>query len=288
MRWLVLCGALVGLGFEAKMAVALMVVPGIAAAWLWVAPRGRLAAVASCWPAAPRWSPSAARGRCRVARRPRPTRPWISGTSDNSDLVADPRLQRPRPADRPGRRPRPGRRLRRRRAGRRRWRRPVRRRHRPAAPAQRGDGRPGRLVARLRDRRRARGRAREPAAPHRRAHRLADRRRRRVPHHRRRVQLAEGIFHPYYVSLLAPFTAALVGARRRRAAAGGATARRAGAARDRRRRGRRADGPARQPGRARLAAGRAARGRRWPRRSRSCSPRRAWRAASSAPRSARC
>ena len=39
MRWLVLSGALVGLGFEAKMAVALMVVPGIAAAWLWAAPR---------------------------------------------------------------------------------------------------------------------------------------------------------------------------------------------------------------------------------------------------------
>ena len=44
-RWLVLGGALVGLGFETKMAVALMVVPGLAAAWLWVAPRGRLAAV---------------------------------------------------------------------------------------------------------------------------------------------------------------------------------------------------------------------------------------------------
>ena len=31
-RWLVLCGVCVGLGFEAKMGVALMVVPGIAAA----------------------------------------------------------------------------------------------------------------------------------------------------------------------------------------------------------------------------------------------------------------
>ena len=43
-RWLVLSGVCVGLGFEAKMGVALMVVPGIAAAWLWVAPRGRAAA----------------------------------------------------------------------------------------------------------------------------------------------------------------------------------------------------------------------------------------------------
>src|SRR5256885_613617 len=44
-RWLVLSGVCVGLGFEAKMAAGLLVVPGIAAAWLWVAPRGRGAAV---------------------------------------------------------------------------------------------------------------------------------------------------------------------------------------------------------------------------------------------------
>src|SRR3954462_12814226 len=40
-KWLVWAGVCVGLGFEAKMAVALMVVPGLAAAWLWVAPRRR-------------------------------------------------------------------------------------------------------------------------------------------------------------------------------------------------------------------------------------------------------
>src|SRR2546423_9816900 len=40
-RWLVLSGALVGLGFETKMGVALLVVPGIALAWLWSA-RGSL------------------------------------------------------------------------------------------------------------------------------------------------------------------------------------------------------------------------------------------------------
>src|SRR5437763_7409034 len=44
-RWIVLSGVAVGLGFEAKMGVALMVVPGIAAAWLWIAPRGRIAAL---------------------------------------------------------------------------------------------------------------------------------------------------------------------------------------------------------------------------------------------------
>src|SRR5215218_6493022 len=83
-RWLVLAGVAVALGFETKMAAALMVVPGIAAAYLWVAPRGRVAAVrqvlaggaamvvvGGAWPAL-------------VALTPAHSRPWISGTSDNS------------------------------------------------------------------------------------------------------------------------------------------------------------------------------------------------------------
>src|SRR5881227_3332629 len=44
-RWIVSAGVCVGLAFEAKMLVALMVVPGIAVAWIWVAPRGRIAAL---------------------------------------------------------------------------------------------------------------------------------------------------------------------------------------------------------------------------------------------------
>src|SRR3954471_12538874 len=44
-RWLFLAGVMVGLGFETKMGAALLVVPALAAAWLWVAPRGRAAAV---------------------------------------------------------------------------------------------------------------------------------------------------------------------------------------------------------------------------------------------------
>ncbi len=85
-RWLAWCGALIGLGFETKMAVALFVVPGIAVAWLWLAPAGRgtwqalrqllwgglaLAAVALAWP-------------LLVTLTPAADRPWISGTSDNS------------------------------------------------------------------------------------------------------------------------------------------------------------------------------------------------------------
>src|SRR3954470_6505802 len=83
-RWLVLAGVCLGLGFEAKMAAALLVVPALAAAWLWVAPRGRRAAlrdlaaggaamvvVGGAWPAL-------------VALPPAADRRWVSGTSDNS------------------------------------------------------------------------------------------------------------------------------------------------------------------------------------------------------------
>ena len=93
-RWLVLAGACVGLGFETKMLVALVVVPGIAAAWLWTAPGaraldrlgGRLRAarqllaggaamtiVGGAWP-------------LLVELTPASQRPWISGTSDNRVL----------------------------------------------------------------------------------------------------------------------------------------------------------------------------------------------------------
>jgi 4-amino-4-deoxy-L-arabinose transferase-like glycosyltransferase len=87
-RWLVAAGVCVGLGFETKMGVALAVVPGIAAAWLWVAPaaRGRLHAlrqllagggamvlVGGAWPLLVELTPAA-------------DRPWVSGTSDNRVL----------------------------------------------------------------------------------------------------------------------------------------------------------------------------------------------------------
>jgi 4-amino-4-deoxy-L-arabinose transferase-like glycosyltransferase len=78
---MVLAGVAVGLGFEAKMAAALLVVPALAAAWAWAAPRnsirGLLAggaamtAVGLAWPVLMWLTPAA-------------DRPWISGTSDNS------------------------------------------------------------------------------------------------------------------------------------------------------------------------------------------------------------
>jgi 4-amino-4-deoxy-L-arabinose transferase-like glycosyltransferase len=83
-NWIVWAGVFVGLAFEAKMLVALMVVPGMVAAWIWVAPRGRAAAlrqllagglamfvVGGAWP-------------LLMALTPASDRPWISGTSDNS------------------------------------------------------------------------------------------------------------------------------------------------------------------------------------------------------------
>ena len=104
-RWLVLSGVMVGLGFETKMGVALMLVPGIAAAWIWTRsqrrgspavgtdPRGVVAGgalranvrifgallwgglamvlVAGAWP-------------LLVTLTPAADRPWISGTADNS------------------------------------------------------------------------------------------------------------------------------------------------------------------------------------------------------------
>jgi 4-amino-4-deoxy-L-arabinose transferase-like glycosyltransferase len=84
MRWLVLSGVMIGLGFETKMLAALIIVPALAAAYLWVAPRGRriairqlaaggaaMAVVGLAWPVL-------------VWLTPAGSRPWISGTSDNS------------------------------------------------------------------------------------------------------------------------------------------------------------------------------------------------------------
>ncbi|MBS1679858.1 MAG: glycosyltransferase family 39 protein [Actinobacteria bacterium] len=83
-RWLVLAGVCVGLGFEAKMGAALMVVPGMALAWLWVAPRGRLAAVRQLAWAGAAMVAVALAWPVLVWLTPASSRPWISGTSDNS------------------------------------------------------------------------------------------------------------------------------------------------------------------------------------------------------------
>ena len=87
-RWLVLSGALVGLGFETKMAVALMVVPGIVAAYLWVAPAGRLRALRRLLAGGVAMVAAGVFWPVIVALTPASDRPWISGTSDNSTTLS--------------------------------------------------------------------------------------------------------------------------------------------------------------------------------------------------------
>lgn len=83
-RWLVWCGVAVGLGFEAKMGVALMVVPGIVAAYLWVAPRGRLAGLRQLLAGGAALAVIGLAWPLLVTLTPAADRPWISGTADNS------------------------------------------------------------------------------------------------------------------------------------------------------------------------------------------------------------
>jgi len=83
-RWLVLAGVCVGLGFEAKMAAALLVVPGLAAAWLWIAPRGRLAAVRQLFAGGAALAVVGLAWPVLVWLTPAADRPWVSGTNDNS------------------------------------------------------------------------------------------------------------------------------------------------------------------------------------------------------------
>ena len=83
-RWLVWAGVCVGLGFEAKMAAALLVVPGLLAAWIWIAPRGRMAALRSALWAGAAMVAVAGAWPLLMALTPASDRPWISGTSDNS------------------------------------------------------------------------------------------------------------------------------------------------------------------------------------------------------------
>jgi 4-amino-4-deoxy-L-arabinose transferase-like glycosyltransferase len=83
-KWLVWAGVCVGLAFETKMLVALMIVPGIAAAWLWIAPRGRVAAFRSLLAGGAAMVVVGGAWPLLVALTPASDRPWISGTADNS------------------------------------------------------------------------------------------------------------------------------------------------------------------------------------------------------------
>ena len=183
-KWLVLSAVCVGLGFETKMLVAFMVVPGMAVAWLWAAPvplaarlrRGIVASacglvVALAWP-------------ILVTLTPAADRPWISGTSDNSiwslifgyNGVGRVAGQTGGPGGAAG--PGGGNAMFGGATG-------------PFRLLQVGPGRPGRLAARRRRRGGHRPARPHPPAPQRCPHRLAAGHRRRAGHHGGRVQLRQ-------------------------------------------------------------------------------------------------
>jgi 4-amino-4-deoxy-L-arabinose transferase-like glycosyltransferase len=83
-RWLVWAGVMVGLGFETKMGAALLVLPALAVAYLWVAPRGRLTAVRQLLTGGAAMAVVGLAWPVLMWLTPASSRPWISGTSDNS------------------------------------------------------------------------------------------------------------------------------------------------------------------------------------------------------------
>jgi 4-amino-4-deoxy-L-arabinose transferase-like glycosyltransferase len=84
-KWLLLAGVCVGLGFETKMLIALVLVPGLLAAWLWIA-RGRIRALRSLLAAGAAMALVGGAWPVLVELTPASARPWVSGTSDNRVL----------------------------------------------------------------------------------------------------------------------------------------------------------------------------------------------------------
>jgi 4-amino-4-deoxy-L-arabinose transferase-like glycosyltransferase len=83
-RWLIWAGVMVGLGFETKMGAALLVLPALVAAYLSVAPRGRLVAVRQLLTGGAAMAVVGLAWPVLMWLTPASSRPWISGTSDNS------------------------------------------------------------------------------------------------------------------------------------------------------------------------------------------------------------
>ena len=86
LRRLLGSAALVGLAFETKMALALLVVPGLTAAYVWLAPGGLRRKLGHLAAASGVLLVSGGFWIAAVALTPASDRPWISGTSDNSAL----------------------------------------------------------------------------------------------------------------------------------------------------------------------------------------------------------
>jgi 4-amino-4-deoxy-L-arabinose transferase-like glycosyltransferase len=83
-RWLVLSGALIGLGFETKMGAALLVLPAFAVAYMWMAPRGYVAAIRQLLAGGAAMLVTGLAWPVLMWLTPAADRPYISGTDDNS------------------------------------------------------------------------------------------------------------------------------------------------------------------------------------------------------------
>ena len=96
-RWLLLAGALVGLGFETKMLQAFLIVPAMAIVYLWAGPPRLGRRIAQLAAAGVALVVSAGWWVAIVALWPAASRPYIGSTTDNSDPQPGVRLQRLRP-----------------------------------------------------------------------------------------------------------------------------------------------------------------------------------------------
>ena len=85
--WLVGSAVCAGLGFETKFAIALVVVPGIVAAWLWVSPRGWLASLGQLSIAGVAGAAVAVAWPVFVMLTPEKSRPWL-GSTRNDNVVS--------------------------------------------------------------------------------------------------------------------------------------------------------------------------------------------------------
>jgi 4-amino-4-deoxy-L-arabinose transferase-like glycosyltransferase len=83
-KWLVWAGVMVGAGFETKMGTGLLVLPALALAYFWAAPRGRVTAVKQLLAGGVATTVVGLAWPVLVWLTPAADRPWISGTSDNS------------------------------------------------------------------------------------------------------------------------------------------------------------------------------------------------------------
>ena len=85
-RWLVLAGVFIGFGFLTKMLQAFLVVPGLAAAYLWAAPTALWHRIRQLLAAGVAIVVSAGWWLVAVALWPVDSRPYIGGSTDNSPL----------------------------------------------------------------------------------------------------------------------------------------------------------------------------------------------------------